>query len=202
MENQVITLSGEKYKSLGFTDKRLYLSQKNEKDFAALEKTGQNVGITSEGIYVLLEKLESIHLNTGDTDIKVKYLDYSKKKKSLTFKFDRVEKSLAFAELLGNKLTLKKEVTQEKQWLPLLKNVGWLTLTVGLTYFMVGMEDGSEMDSSGSRKSRGGAAILRIIYNLVGPTGILIIGSLISLAIIWATYNRFKKPEQDIVFTR
>lgn len=202
MENQIIALAGEKFKTLGLSDKRLYLSQKNEKDFTALEKTAQNVGVTSEGRYIFLEKLESIHLNTGDAAVKLKYLDYSKKNKSLTFSFNRTEKSLAFAQSLGDKLKFKKEVSQEQQWLPLLKNIGWLTLTVGLTYFMVGMEDGSEMSSSGSSKSRGGAAILRIIYNIVGPTGILIIGSLISLGIIWATYNRFKSPEQDIIFKR
>ena len=75
-----------------------------------------------------------------------------------------------------------------------------MVFTIGFTYFMATLEDGSELDGSGNSKSRGAAAILRIAHHLVGPTGIMIIGTLISLIIAYSTYSRFKNPEQNIVF--
>lgn len=124
MENQVIQLSGEKYKSLGLTDKRLYINQKSEKDFKSLEKRCQDVSDTSEGTFVYLEKLSSINMNTGSASIKLKYLDYRKKDKSISFNFSNKEKSLVFAKLLADKLGLQQHSEQEKEWLPLLKNLG------------------------------------------------------------------------------
>jgi len=200
MENQVIALSGDMYKSIGFTDKRLFLSQKNERDFEALKKTGQDTSSTTAGTYVYLENLSSVNLNTGSSKIKVKYLDYRKKNQSVSFEFSSKEKSMVFAQVLGAKFGLQRTVEEEKQWLPLLKNIGWLTLSMGFTYFLATMDDASELDNSGSAKSRAGAAILRMVHEFLGPIGITIIGTLISLGIAYSAYSRYKSPESNIVF--
>jgi len=202
MENQVLALSGDRFKSIGFTDKRLFLSQKNERNFESLKKTGQDTSNVSAGTYVYLENLSSINLNTGSSEIKVKYLDYRKKNQSVSFEFSSKEKSMLFAQVLGKKFGLQKTVEEEKQWLPLLKKIGWLIFTIGFTYFLATMDNASELDGSGSAKSRAGAAILRMIYEFLGPVGITIIGTLISLGIAYAAYSRYKSPEQNVVFLR
>ncbi|MEM6320367.1 MAG: hypothetical protein AAF960_22045 [Bacteroidota bacterium] len=201
MENQLIPLNGEQYKSLGLTKERLYLSKQREKSFAELEKRCQNPS-QADGDYMLLEKLSSMKMNTGSAAIHLGYFNYQNKKKSVKFAFGATSQSLQFMEYLGGQLNLKKTIEQEQQWMPLLKNVAIILFTLGMTYYIASMEDSSELNSSGSSRSKGGAALLRVIYDLVGPVGVTVVGLLIAAVVGYVTVRRFKHPESNVVYSK
>jgi len=202
MKNEIIFLSGEKFKTLGISEERIFLSEKKEQQFSTLQKTAQDVNDTSKGKAILLEKINKLQLNTGGAKVKINYQDYTKKNKTVEVALNSVEQSKAFAQYLGGILGMNQTVSTEQQWLPLLKNIGWLILTLGLTYFMGTMDDASDLETSGGRRTRGGAAILRIIYDMVGQTGVFIIGTLIAVGIGYNAYKRFSNPENNIVYTK
>ena len=93
MKNNIINLSGEKFKTLGISEERIFLSEKKEQQFSTLQKTAQDVSDTSKGKAILLEKINKLQLNTGGAKVKISYQDYTKKNKTVEVALNSVEEA-------------------------------------------------------------------------------------------------------------
>ncbi|HAP60959.1 MAG TPA: hypothetical protein DCR93_16145, partial [Cytophagales bacterium] len=51
-----------------------------------------------------------------------------------------------------------------------------------------------------SRRSRSRGAILKAIVDTLGQTGVIILGSLVSLFLIYRLYKRFKNPATEVQY--
>ncbi|MEL6923095.1 MAG: hypothetical protein AAFO94_03535, partial [Bacteroidota bacterium] len=63
--------------------------------------------------------------------------------------------------------------------------------------------DGDEsLESSGSRRTRSGMAIIRMIFNTLGQTGTTILVLIISLVFAYITYTRYMNPATKVSYVK
>lgn len=107
-----------------------------------------------------------------------------------------------FGSYLGEKLGFNKSSTQEGQLKPLVLNGLYLLLTVVATFFLGTLDDTSELTDGAGRRSRNRGALVKLIVDTVGYTGVFIIGGLISLYLAYQLYKRYQNPSNEIVYSK
>lgn len=202
MENQIITIESTFYKSLAIKGDELWLSANKEADFGTFENGINKTGLMKAAYAYPLSSITEISFNEATESIKLRYEDENGKLKKLNLKFEDKDFSNQFGDYLGEKLGMTRSQEQERQWKPLLMNLFYLIVAIGGTYATAMIDDTEELTDGGSRKSRSRGAILKLIVDTVGQTGVIIIGSLISLYLIYRLYTRFKNPANEVVYQK
>lgn len=203
MENTIIALDGENWKSLLLSEGMLYVSAKKMKDVEQLKQAATGTGFLRSATAYPLSNLESLQLNETSPELKFKMLGENGKSESLKIKFDEPAKAIMVGHLIGQQSGLPVEERQEKSLKPLLNKSFYLLLALGFTGLVL-FSDASEIASGegGSRKSRSGRAILGLLYDTVGQTGLIIIGIIASALIAFNMYRRYKNPAKEWVYQK
>ncbi|MEZ5045143.1 MAG: hypothetical protein R2828_34935 [Saprospiraceae bacterium] len=199
MENQIIQVTEAKWKSILLNETELWLSKDKIKDFQNFERAVRYPGsFKVAGISYSLDKIVGLRFNESSDTVNLEYSN-SEKTKKVELKFNDKEQARQFGSYLGEKLGFNRNVTQENRTIPLLKQLLYLIVSIGITAFLGTSVDSEDLNSSGGRK---GGAILRIIYDTIGQTGILILGSLISIFLAYKLYDRYQNPVNDIIYEK
>jgi hypothetical protein len=144
-----------------------------------------------------------LQLNETSPELKFKMLHENGKSESLKIKFDEPAKAITVGHLIGQRSGLPVEERQEKSLKPLLNKSFYLLLALGFTGYVL-FGDASEMASGegGTAKSRSGRAILSFLYDIVGQTGLIIIGVIASALIALNMYKRYKNPAKECLYQK
>lgn len=203
MKNQVVKIENTLWKSVMIAEDSVYLSSSKEKSAEAFEKSIEKSGMLSKTEAIPFASISGVNFNESSDTASISYTNAKGKAKDLKLQIGDDEISNQFGEFLGQELGLARTETQEGTLKPLLLNALYLVIAIGATIFLGTMDGSEEIDTdSGSRKSQRNKAIFKFLYETLGPTGIIIVGSLISLYLGYRLYNRYKNPAKEVAFTR
>ena len=167
MKNKVIQVSAGMYKTLCLRESELWLNIDKVENLEALTTKMQKRGLMKSGYKIPLSSIAEVSYNEASEQIKLGYTNEKDKYKKLKVDFKNSELSNAFGRQLGQQLGLTETVVQERKWKPLLFNLGTVITGIFSVIVFATLEDSSEIQGS-SRKSKGRAALVRIIFDTIG----------------------------------
>lgn len=202
MENQIFEVAATFYKSLVLKNDELWVSQNKISNLEKFEKAVNNTGMMKSAFAIPFSTISEISFNEASESAKIKYYNEKGKEKKLNIGFGDMTTSNQFGNYLGGKLGFKKSSKQEGQLKPLLLNALYLIIAIGGTFLFGMMDDTSQITESTRRKGSGARAILKLVIDSIGQTGVFIVGGLISLYLAYQLYKRFKNPSNEILYSK
>ncbi len=202
MENQIFEVGAGISKSMLLRDDEIWFSQDKVRNFEKFEKAVNKTGMLQSAYKVPLFEIHEVSYNEASESVKIKYTNEKGKEKKLNIGFGDTAISNQFGKHLGEKLGFNKSSTQEGQLKPLLLNGLYLALAIGGTFLFGMMDDTSQITDSSRRKGSGARAIMKLVVDTIGQTGVFIVGGLISLFFAYQLYKRFKNPSNEILYTK
>ena len=202
MENQIFEVGAGISKSMLLRDDEIWFSQDNVRNLEKFEKAVNKTGMLQSAYKVPLSAINEVSYNEASESAKIKYTNEKGKEKKLNIGFGDAAISNQFGKHLGEKLGFSKSSTQEGQLKPLLLNGLYLALAIGGTFLFGMMDDTSQITESSRRKGSGARAIMKLVVDTIGQTGVFIVGGLISLFFAYQLYKRFKNPSNEILYTK
>lgn len=200
MQNQIIKIESALYNSFMIRADEFWIAQDEISNIEKFEKAVAKTGMLKSAFSYPISSITSISYNEASENITIRYKNEKDKIKKLKLSFEEVNDSNNFGQQLGEHLGLTPSSKTEKTWKPLLLNAFYLIGTILITYFLATIEDTAELADGSTRRSRSRGAILQLIVDTIGQTGVVIIGTLISLYLAYRLYNRFKNPANEIVY--
>ncbi len=200
MENKIFDLEHGTWKSIVLTADECWLSERRMKSLEKFETAVRKSGLFNKSECVPLSAITEVSFNEASEYLKVKYRDAKQGQKKLNLGFEDKGQATQFGHFLGEKLSFSKTEKVESQLKPLLLNAFYLIVAVGGTIFLATLEDASELSGGETRRSRGNRAMLRLVVEILGQTGVIIVGSLISAIIAYRLYKRFVNPANEILY--
>lgn len=202
MENQIFIIDSTWWKSVVLKDNELWLSQGKVSSLEKFEKALQKTGMMKNAYSYPLSSVSEVSYNEASESVKLIYKDEEGKDKKLKMNFGDRELSNNFGRFLGEKLEMTKSQQQEGHTKPLLLNLFYLLVTIGCTISVLAIDDSTDLSDGGTRRSRRNKAFLKMILDTIGQTGVIIIGTLVSIYLIHKLYKRYKTPANEIVYKR
>ncbi len=200
MENKIFKVKAGVSRSIVLREDEIWLSEKSIGNIEKFEKAVNKTGLLKTAYKIPLSSVFHVSYNEASEKAEVEYINEKGKKKFVEINFNDKALSNQFGEYLGEKLGFEKTSTQENRLIPLLLNSFYLVITVFLTVYF-GTHDSSALDS-GSRKGSTVRAIMKLIVDTVGHTGVFIIGGLISILVVYNLYKRFKNPSNEVSYKK
>ena len=201
MEDHIFEVGAGISKSMVLREDELWFSQDKVNNLEKFEKAVHHTGLLQSAYRVPLTSIKEVSFNESSESTKIKYINEKGKEKKLNIGFGDTSVSNQFGVHLGEKLGLNRSSNQENQLKPLLLNGFYLLLAVGGTFIFGTMDDTSQITESSRRKGSGARAIMKLLVDTVGQTGVFIIGGLISLYLAYQLYARFKNPSNEILYS-
>jgi len=202
IENIIYPIQGEMAKTLLFTEDKIWLSGREISSLDKFQKVIEKPGMMDAVESIDINSIYEIIFKENSATLKIKYVNSKGKNKNLVPTFTSEEKAVIIANYLEQKLSLARTVNQENKTKPLLVNMLIIAGILAVSIALGLMEDTSEMDSSTTRKNRLGAEVIKIVYDTIGPTGIILIGIASSLFVGYKALKRYKNPDSEIVLSR
>ena len=148
------------------------------------------------------QSISGISYNEKDGRIFVNYTNDKGKEKKESFELSDEEYVVPYAEALAELRGFSRSVSSESKTMPLLYNLGGIALTAFLTWAAYGIavdaQNGVEYQASGRRS--GIKALLGKLAEVLGPIGVIILGSVIGLVLAYLAYKRFSNPSAVVEF--
>ncbi len=201
MENQVFRIGSGA--TLLLKDEIIWMLNKKistpENFTKELNKTGIMKADSSK---IALNSIQKVLVNNASESTKVEYVNDKGKVKTESLEFNDKKISDDFGHYLGTKLSFAKSHEVENKTKPLLLNLLFVVISAGITVLFATMDDTSEITSSGSRRNGGAKAIIKLVVDTLGQTGTWIVGSLITLFLIYRLYKRYSNPGEVTVYSK
>lgn len=189
------------------TDEALYLSSPDDKDVPAIRErleNGENpVSVLTGGTDVIpLPSISKITTDKHDDDIEITYLHGSENKTRTIWLANQEKRDEVFAALKATYANRFQE-TEDIYTMPRAVYGSLLALTIfgGLTWggakAAIVFREAGDYEISGSRQ--GLKALIAWILELLGPTGVSIIGGIFCLMSAMVLYKRIKEPPMMLV---
>jgi len=191
MRNQIIPVDGHNYKHAGLSDAALLLTSSKPATMREFEETVAKPGLMTFALRVPYQDIISLRQNSAEKAVKIKYRNDKGKEKNLSIGLDDSAGAGEFAQTLGLACELTAKSSSESQLQPLLINLLLVLFAGGFTAF-VALSPAEEIQTNGRR--RGSAAILRMLRETLGSTGVWIVGGLITAYLIYQLYQRYQSP--------
>ncbi|MEM6804085.1 MAG: hypothetical protein AAF696_21960 [Bacteroidota bacterium] len=202
MNNQVFKIENQKWKSFMISDTDLHLSSGKEKSVEGFEKTLAKSGLLKSTKSISLDSIMGISFNEKAENLTLRYQG-EKGSKKLKLEMEDEDLSNQLGEYLGQSLGMGREEVVESTWKGMMNNLLYLIISIGGTIFLALMDNPEDLDTdSGSRKSQRGKAVIKLLHETVGQTGIIIIGTAISLFLAYRIYKRYQEPAKEVSFSR
>ena len=164
--------------------------------------------VTTEGaaapLLIPYDRIRRVTYQTkSDSTCNIEYDDAAGAGQSVHPELETYETNRDFGQWLGERLGYRRTATQENKVKALLIRAAWLIGVLAVTYFLTTLVENEDLESAGSsRRTRRKAAIVRLVVNTLGETGLWIIGGLIAAAIAYGMYTRFTEPSETVVYER
>ncbi len=201
MENKIFEVKAGVSRSIVLREDEIWLSEKSIGNIEKFEKAVNKTGLLKTAYKIPLSSVFHVSYNEASEKAEVEYINEKGKKKFVEINFNDKALSNQFGEYLGEKLGFERTSTQENRLIPLLLNSFYLVLSVFLTVAL-GISDDSSVFDSGRRKGSTVRAIMKLIVDTVGHTGVFIIGGLISILVAYNLYKRFKNPSNEVSYKK
>ncbi len=201
MENKIYQVKAGVSRSIVLREDEIWLSESSIGNIEKFEKAVNKTGLLKRAYKIPLSSVFHVSYNEASEKAEVEYINEKGKKKFVEINFNDKALSNQFGEYLGEKLGFERTSTQENRLIPLLLNSFYLVLSVFLTVAL-GISDDSSVFDSGSRKGSTVRAIMKLIVDTVGHTGVFIIGGLISILVAYNLYKRFKNPSNEVSYKK
>ena len=202
MENQIFEVGAGISKSMLLREDEIWFGQDKISSVEKFEKAVNKTGILKSAYSVPLSSITEVSFNEASESAKIKYINEKGKEQKLNIGFGDIDTSNQFGRHLGEKLGLNKSSTQESQLQPLLLNLFYLVIAIGGTIVFGTMEDTSEITDSNRRRGSGMRALIQLVVETIGQTGVFVVGGLISLYVAYQLYKRFINPSNVILYTK
>jgi len=199
MKNQVFSVNNEVLKVIGFNDDKLMISSKGHNDIESLAASAEKSGMMETIKTVDIPSITSIFFNEKDHNIKVKYTNKKGKEKSHSIELLDHDLTADFANELAEMRGFTKAVSTETTIRPLLYNIAGIVFTGFITWLAYSIATGS-MEVSDSGRRRGLQVLFGRIAETLGPIGVIILGSLITLFLAYSAYKRFSNPASVVEY--
>jgi len=202
MENQIFFVQAGMNKSIVLRPDEIWLSLDKIKKLEKFEKAVRGKGTLSIGSSIPYSAISEVSYNEASKSAKIKYTNKKGKEKKLNVGFDDTKLSNQFGQHLGGKLNMKRSSTTESQVKPLVINGLLLITSIFFTVYFGTIEDTSDLVDNTSGRNRGRGAFVKVLIDAVGPTGVFVVGGLVTLFLAYQLYDRFKNPSNEITFSR
>ena len=137
-----------------------------------------------------------------DEAFTIRFLKNGKQKKQHV-QLPNIEMISAVASAVAEVKGFNKDVTQESKTKPLLLNLlGVVAMPLFTWVFYdiaVDAQQGGHYEVSSGRR-RGTNQLLVNVVEAIGPTGILMIGTIALLIMLYVTYRRYNNPASEVLY--
>ncbi len=162
------------------------------------EKNISRPALLRSVVSVPLSSIKELQFNEVKQELYVWYLNKKGKRKKKTLIFANPTEADDFGQILGEQAGLQKVIQDENKTWPLLANAGGILLTgMFLLMLLFTPEVFTEVSETGSRRSRGNSAVLKIIYETLGPTVLMLVCVGFIFFFGYRMYQRFKNPAKE-----
>ena len=199
MTTRLFTLTGDTHKRLAVTDGMLYLTDLEVDTFEAARDAAA-VSDSTKSFTISVTDVTEVNFNTQDETVEVKYADAGgqARQEAITFKDDATAQE--FGSYIGESLSTARIETEENKLVAALQLFAFLVVVLAVTYFLTTLV-GEDIEGGTSRR-RGKIAVLGWIVNLLGVTGLWIVGGLLAAFIAYAMYVQYTEPAMDVRYVR
>ncbi len=201
MQNQIFHLEDKNRKVFGFNETQVIFSSKGHDTFESLLASTEKKGLLESIKTINIADIQKIEFNEKSESFIIHY-DKAGKTKKEGFTLDNQEYRSELVESIANLKTLNKEVTEESKIQPLLLNLLGIIVIGGLTWVFRGIaidaQNGIEFEATGRRS--GIKNLLASGAEMLGPTGVLLVGLAGVAYVAYLAYNRYNKPASNIIY--
>ncbi|WNJ19362.1 hypothetical protein [Pontibacter sp. G13] len=201
MESNIYSLIGKMWKSVTVHNGELWVSNSKRRSIEKFSEAVQKTGMMKSAYAWPYDRITAVSFNTASSDVEVSYLNEKDKEKSYQLEFLDEEEANQFGNFLGKDLGYGVMENKEPAWKPLGKSLLYIASILFLTIMGATVEDPSELGEN-SRNGRAIGKILALITDVIGQTGLIIVGVLASLVIGFFAFKRFKNPAQDVTYSQ
>ena len=205
MKNTIAVLEGRKFKVFGFSDQEVILSSRHHSSFESLLSAVEKSGFTETVEHFPISLIEELSYNEGSKGLELKFKNKKGKSKKKQLVFKKKEQKNTFIPNLASLGDFKQHIETEKKIRPLIGTFFFISLIAGATYWLrnvaISAENGEHLEIKSGKYSGLGQIIINIT-ELIGPTGVLAIGALGGLYMLFLAYKRYTNPTNEITYTK
>jgi len=199
MENVIFSTHDDECKAVMLTEDEFFISTLPYNDVADFKKDASKTGMLKVAHSHKLSFIREIAFKDASDTVKIKYYDQKKQtQKSVKLEFKSKLTANQFGRFLGHKIDFVPTEAEENQTKRLLINLGYAAIAIAGTVFLASLE-GEDLSSNGKR---GKGAILKVIVETLGQTGVYIIGALITLFLLYRAVMRWQNPATEVVYKK
>ena len=203
MKNRIIRLVGKDLKVFGFNDEQIVFSSKKHESMESLLESTAKSSMLETVKAIPLSSVTQLDYNEKDDEaFTIRFLKNGKQKKQHV-QLPNIEMISAVASAVAEVKGFNKDVTQESKTKPLLLNLlGVVAMPLFTWVFYdiaVDAQQGGHYEVSSGRR-RGANQLLVNVVEAIGPTGILIIGAIALLIMLYVTYRRYNNPASEVLY--
>ena len=194
MTNHVYTIDSKPYYRLVYTDRELLITSKKTDLPAEVQAAVEKGGMMSSNRRIALSDVTALEANTSSSSVKIRYRKEGKKK-SQSVDFSEDETALSFSEAQGARHEEQEGIIGQ------LMATAVPVLLAGGLFALVASLDGSEdLSGTSGRRSRGFMAIIRLGFDFIGKTGMLLLCGLILAVTLYLLVDRLRNPATNVAF--
>ena len=197
MENIVYQIKHTAWKSILFKDQQFWVSTTplfNLEMFEKQEDQDSTLGYD-------IQRISSIYFEEDTDKIKITYKDQQLNKQTTTLRFDDKTLSNEIGHYLGKKAALPVHIKKENEPKSLFFLFLYTVFIGWFTYMLYTLDDTTELISTErSIRNQNRGALLKIIVDTIGPTGVLIMGRGVTLLLLYDLCTRIVRPTREITY--
>ncbi len=203
MKNRIIRLGGKDLKVFGFNDEQIVFSSKKHESMETLLESTAKSSMLETVKAIPFSSITQLDYNEKDDEaFTIRFLKNGKQKKQHV-QLPNIEMISAVASAVAEVKGFNKDVTQESKTKPLLLNLlGVVAMPLFTWVFYdiaVDAQQGGHYEVSSGRR-RGTNQLLVNVVEAIGPTGILMIGTIALLIMLYVTYRRYNNPASEVLY--
>ena len=199
MTNHVYTIDSKPYYRLVYTDRELLITSKKTDLPAEVQAAVEKGGMMSSNRRIALSDVTALEANTSSSSVKIRYRKEGKKK-SQSVDFSEDETALSFSEALAGTLGLPRHEEQEGIIGQLMATAVPVLLAGGLFALVASLDGSEDLSGTSGRRSRGFMAIIRLGFDFIGKTGMLLLCGLILAVTLYLLVDRLRNPATNVAF--
>ena len=184
------------YKSALLTESEVHLSSEQ---YATAEQFLQPS--SASGVHQISVPLQSISKVTyieRDVDVTLDYPDDPAGDGGATLEFEDRESAAEFTRAITTQQNMQKAETEEELTSALYATVPWLLGAVALLVVAILVDEEDIMDA----RTRRGTGIIKLIYGIVGQTGVILITGLASAFLAYQVFSRVNNRRTVYTYTQ
>lgn len=193
MINKVFSISGNKISSFIIDENSLKFSSQNFDSFTDFQDAWNKKLSLATKVEITFENIKSIKKEEFDKDILIKYKAFGGLPADCEFSFTDFDDYETFFSYFTDKRYFQQTIETLTPFKAIQNYLIGFVVTIGITIFSyfeaIALANGTAEEAHSS-KSR----TFNFVVELLGEKGVILIGTVISLFLIYKIWTRFKNP--------